>query len=52
LDGVEVDPSIIEGLPEDGPAQAGLPQEKKVHIRTFALDSIRAIRVDGMEISS
>jgi hypothetical protein len=52
LDGRPVDPKILEGLPEDGPAQAGLPQEKKVHIRTFDLSNITALRLDGKELTT
>lgn len=48
LDGKEVDVSEIEGLPEKREGeQAGL--ENKVVIRTFALDSIVALRADGKE---
>lgn len=48
LDGQPVDAAAIEGLPDKREGdQGGL--ENKVVIRTFALDSIVALRVDGKE---
>jgi len=48
LDGQAVDAAQIEGLPDKREGdQGGL--EDKVVIRTFALDSIVALRVDGKE---
>lgn len=48
LDGKEVDISEIEGLPEKREGEQG-GLENKVVIRTFALDSIVALRADGKE---
>ncbi len=50
VDGVETDPATIEGLERpavDPDAQGGL--DNKVVIRTFKCNSIRCIRVDGIE---
>ena len=50
LDGVAVDPADIQGLPErreSEDSQAGL--ERKVVIRTFALDSIIGLRAHGVQ---
>ena len=50
LDGVVVSKDDIQGLPaprEDAEGQGGL--ENKVVIRTFALDSITALRADKKE---
>jgi hypothetical protein len=51
VDGVETAKDDIEGLPEvkENPdSQGGI--ENKVIIRTFAVDSIRAMRVNGVEL--
>jgi hypothetical protein len=48
LDGKEVDISEIDGLPEKREGEQG-GLENKVVIRTFALDSIVALRADGKE---
>lgn len=52
LDGVPIDAEEIEGLPEKRveteESQGGV--EDKVIIRTFALDSIKKIRINGTEI--
>jgi hypothetical protein len=49
LDGNPVDESEIEGLPEgrDSTGQGGL--ENKVVLRTFAMDSITALRANGKQ---
>lgn len=50
LDGVAVDPADIQGLPErreSEDSQAGL--DRKVVIRTFALDSIIGLRAHGVQ---
>lgn len=52
LDGQPVRTEDIQGLPavrEDADSQGGL--ENKVIIRTFAADSITALRVDGKEFT-
>ena len=48
LDGVAVDESAIDGLPEKREGEQG-GLENKVVIRTFAMDSIVALRADGQE---
>lgn len=50
LDGVPIDPADIQGLPErreSEDSQAGL--DRKVVIRTFALDSIIGLRAMGVQ---
>lgn len=52
LDGKEVNASEIQGLKKDEPnadSQGGL--DNKVIIRTFKCDSIKTIRVDGLEVT-
>jgi len=52
LDGVEISKHDIEGLDEptvNPQAQGGLSEENRVQIRTFALDSIVALRANGQE---
>lgn len=51
VDGVETDKDEIQGIPEnkENPdSQGGI--ENKVVIRTFALDSVQAMRINGVEI--
>jgi hypothetical protein len=48
LDGKEVDISEIDGLPEKREGEQG-GLENQVVIRTFAMDSITALRADGKE---
>lgn len=56
VDGVEVDPETIEGLPEKKePSEdnkQGLSAENQVVVRTFAIDSIESIRVLGEEVKA
>jgi hypothetical protein len=50
FDGSPIDPAKIEGLQDKAEAeQGGLSDENKVIIRTFALDSVTALRVNGAE---
>jgi len=52
LNGVEISKHDIEGLDEptvNPQAQGGLSEENRVQIRTFALDSIVALRANGQE---
>jgi len=53
LDDVEVDSDDIEGLPAPRPlpeqSQGGI--DNKVIVRTFSLDSIKAIRIAGEELT-
>ena len=48
IDGKPVDESEIEGLPEKREGEQG-GLENKVVIRTFAMDSITALRANGQE---
>lgn len=48
LDGKPVDKSEIEGLPSPREAEQG-GLDNKVIIRSYSLDSIKAIRIDGTE---
>lgn len=51
VDGVETDKDDIQGIPEskeNADSQGGI--ENKVVIRTFALDSIQSVRINGTEI--
>jgi hypothetical protein len=48
LDGAPIDPANIEGLQDKTEAEQG-GLEDKVIIRTFALDSVLALRVNGNE---
>lgn len=53
LDGVETPKEMIQGLPvEQGSGRQELSDEKKVIVRTFKLDSIRAARLFGEEVGT
>jgi hypothetical protein len=50
LDGEPIDPELIQGLPERPESEAGQGGlDRKVVIRTFALDSIIGLRAHGVQ---
>jgi hypothetical protein len=53
LDGTPIDKSEIIGLKDkESGSQGGLSDENKVHIRTFKMESIKRLRVNGVDYTN